>query len=43
MRSAVDSYEYVVVGSGTAGCVIASRLSQGGEERVLLVEAGGEQ
>ncbi|WP_433290210.1 GMC family oxidoreductase [Pseudonocardia sp. CA-142604] len=43
MTSAVDSCEYVVVGGGTAGCVIASRLSQGDGTRVLLVEAGGEQ
>ncbi|TFK51151.1 GMC oxidoreductase [Heliocybe sulcata] len=35
-----DSYDYVIVGGGTAGCVLASRLTEKADLNILLIEAG---
>ncbi len=37
----MDQFDYVIVGAGTAGCVLANRLTEDGKTTVLLLEAGG--
>src|SRR5580658_4311266 len=41
MESAAPTFDYVIVGAGTAGCVLAGRLAEDAAVRVCLIEAGG--
>lgn len=38
--NSIESFDYIIVGGGSAGCVLANRLTANGKHRVLLIEAG---
>ena len=41
MPRLADSYDYIIIGAGSAGCVLANRLTEEADATVLVLERGG--